>query len=221
MHSSVTGELIDWNELGALNWVRNLVSPVLFYDALVDLLRLICSDRGRSKQNSVDIHLEVGPHAISKSAVKETMSAHNIKDVKCVSVLWRNRNGLRPVQEAVGSLFAERGLVRMMEVNRYADENVYRLLKPLIDLPAYSWNHTRTYWTKSRFHKQYRNRQHPQLSLLGAPSPELSEKGKIWRGITRLSEQPWVKDHTIQTSILYGAAGFIAMVIEAASQVAE
>ena len=158
MHPSVTGKLIDWSELGALNWVRNLVSPVLFYDALVDLIGPICSDGGRSKQSSVDILLEVGPHAILRSAAKETMSAHNIKDVKHVSVLSRNRDRLRPVQEAVGSLFAEGVPVRVMEVNDYADTSMYRLLKPLLDLPAYSSSHTRTYWTESRFCKQYRNR---------------------------------------------------------------
>lgn len=46
MHSSVTGESIDWSEPGALNWVRNLVSPVLSYNALLDLLRPTDSDGG-------------------------------------------------------------------------------------------------------------------------------------------------------------------------------
>ena len=221
MHSSVTGESIDWSELGALNWVRNLVSPVLFYDALLDLLRLSDSNGSRTKQNAVDILLEVGPHATLKSAVTETMSVHNIKDVKYASVLSRKRNGVRTAQDAVGSLLAEGVPVRMMEVNKYADETLYGQPRPLTDLPAYSWNHTRTYWSESRFCKQHRNRQHPPASLLGAPFPELCEKGKIWRGIIHFSEESWLKDHTIESSILYPAAGFIAMVIEAARQVAE
>ena len=221
MHSSVTGESIDWSELGALNWVRNLVSPVLFYDALSDLLRPSDSNGSRTKQNAVDILLEVGPHATLKSAVTETMSVHNIKDVKYASVLSRKRNGVRTAQDAVGSLLAEGVPVRMMEVNKYADETLYGQVRPLTDLPAYSWNHTRTYWSESRFCKQHRDRQYPPTSLLGAPFPELSEKGKIWRGIISSSEESWLKDHTIETSILYPAAGFIAMVIEAARQVAE
>lgn len=221
MHSSVTGQSIDWSELGALNWVRNLVSPVLFYDALLDLLRPTDSEGGRPKQNAVDILLEVGPHATLKSAVTETMSVHNIKDVKYASVLSRNRNGVRTVLSAVGSLIAEGVPVRTMEVNKFADETLNGHLGPLIDLPAYSWNHTRTYWSESRLCKKHRNRQHPSTSLLGAPLPGLSEKGGTWRKITRFSEDSWLKDHTIETSILYPAAGFIAMVIEAARQVAE
>ncbi len=221
MHSSVTGESIDWSELTALNWVRNLVSPVLFYDALLDLIHPIQCDGGRIKQNAVDILLEVGPHATLKSAVKETLSVHNIKNVKYASALSRGRNGIRMVLGAAGSLLAEGVPVRMMKVNNYADQTLYGQRGPLVDLPAYSWNHTRTFWAESRFSKQHRNRHHPPSSLLGAPFPDLSEKGKMWRGIIRFSEEPWVKDHTIETSILYPAAGFIAMVIEAARQVAE
>ena len=218
MHSSVTGESIDWSELGALNWVRNLVSPVLFYSALLDLLRPIHINGGPTKQNAVDLLLEVGPHATLKSAVNETMSVHNIKDVKYASVLSRSRNGIRTILGAVGSLLAEGVPVRMMKVNNYTGDTLYG---PLVGLPAYSWNHTRTYWAESRFSKQHRNRQSPQSGLLGAPFPDLSEKGKIWRGIFHLSEEPWVKDHVIDEQILYPAAGFITMVIEAARQVAE
>ena len=221
MHSSVTGESIDWSELGALHWVRNLVSPVLFYDALSDLIRPIHSDGTRAKQNAVDILLEIGPHATLKSAVEATMSVGKIKDVKYVSVLSRKRNGIRTALEAAGILSAKGVPVRMMKVNNSTDETLHGQPKPLVNLPAYSWNHTRTYWAESRFCKQHRNRQHPPSCLLGAPFPELSEKGKIWRGIIRPSDESWVKDHVIQTSILYPAAGFIAMVIEAARQVAE
>ena len=221
MHSSVTGETIDWSELGALHWVRNLVSPVLFYDALSDLIRPIHSDGTRAKQNAVDILLEIGPHATLKSAVEATISAGNIKDLQYVSILSRKRNGIRTALDAAGTLLAKGVPVRMAKINRYTDETSYGQPEPLVGLPAYSWNHTRTYWAESRLCKQHRNRQHPQSSLLGAPFPELSEKGRIWRGIVRPSDELWVKDHVIQNSILYPAAGFIAMVIEAARQVAE
>lgn len=221
MHSSVTGEYIDWSELGALHWVRNLVSPVLFYDALLDLLRPMNSDGERTRHNAVDILLEVGPHATLKSAVEDITSVHGVKNVKYVSVLYRKQNGFRTALGAAGNLLAEGVPVHVMNVNGGADETSHRRPKPLVGLPAYSWNHNRTYWAESRFCKQYRNRQRPQSNLLGASYPELSEKGRIWRGMIRLSEEPWVKDHVIQTSNLYPAAGFIAMVIEAAQQVAE
>jgi zearalenone synthase (highly reducing iterative type I polyketide synthase) len=148
MHSSVTGESIDWSELGALNWVRNLVSPVLFYDALLDLLRPTDTNGRRTKQNAVDILLEVGPHATLSSAVKETMNVHNIKNVKYLSVLSRKRNGIRTALGAAGSLLVEGVPVRMMRVNNFADGARYGQLWPLIDLPTYSWNHTRTYWRR-------------------------------------------------------------------------
>ena len=221
MYSSVTGESIDWSELGALYWVRNLVSPVLFYDGLLELLRPTHSNGERAKQNAVDILVEIGPHSTLQSAVKETMGVHNIKNVRYASVLSRKQDGIRTVLGAAASLFAEGVPVRIMEVNSYAEDTLSGQPEPLVGLPAYSWNHTRSYWAESRLSKQHRSRQHPQTSLLGAPFPDLSEKGKIWRGVIRCSEESWVKDHNIEGSILYPAAGFIAMVIEAARQVVE
>lgn len=52
----------------------------------------------------------------------ETMSVHNIKDVKYASALSRKRTGVRTVLGAVGGLLAEGVPVRMMEVNKYVDE---------------------------------------------------------------------------------------------------
>lgn len=40
-----------------------------------------------------------------------------------------------------------------------------------------------------------------------------------WRGFFRLSENPWLKDHKVQTELLYPAAGMVVMAIEGAKQV--
>lgn len=44
MYSAVTGCAVESSELGPMYWVRNLVSPVLFYDALYQLLRPLQED---------------------------------------------------------------------------------------------------------------------------------------------------------------------------------
>ena len=40
-----------------------------------------------------------------------------------------------------------------------------------------------------------------------------------WRGFIRASESPWVQDHQVQNTIIYPAAGMLAMVLEGARQV--
>lgn len=91
----------------------------------------------------------------------------------------------------------------------------------LTDLPPYSWDHSRTYWAESRASKEFRLRKQPQRSLIGAPQPIYGENEHVWRGYLRLSDEPWVQDHQVLGTIVYPAAGYIAMAIEAARDIAD
>ena len=214
MHSAVTGELVEPSELGPINWVRNLVSPVLFYDALHDLLRPVEAGR-RSAETAVDVLLEIGPHSALQGPANQTMKKHGITGVDYRSLLSRGRNGLETALAAVGALFSQGSSVNIKEVNGDTDN-----AQTLVDLPSYNWNHSRTFWGESRITKEFRSRQHPRMRLVGAPCPTLGESERLWRGFMRISEEPWIRDHQIQGSIIYPAAGYICAAIEAACQLA-
>ena len=220
MYSAVSAGLVDAAELGPVYWVRNLVSPVLFSDAAYELLRPI--QRGkRTTETAIDVLLEIGPHSALQGPVSQIMKEYGIKDVDYRSVLSRGQNGIETAMAAAGALFAHGVAVDIKKVNYDADRVSNDLPRPLVNLPSYHWNHSKTYWGESRISKQYRLREYPQLSLLGAPCPTMGETERLWRGFLRISEQQWVRDHKIQNSILYPAAGYIAMAIEAACQIAE
>ncbi|MCJ1354257.1 MAG: hypothetical protein MMC33_004244 [Icmadophila ericetorum] len=219
MYSAVTGCSVESSELGSIYWVRNLVSPVLFYDAIYDLLRPL-QDGRRSTENSVDILLEIGPHSTLQGAVNQTMKKHGIAGITYQSVLKRGRNAVETALDAVGFLAAQNVHVDISQVNEDSDLTYKEPPRPLVNLPPYCWNHSRTFWAESRISKEYRFRAQPRLSLLGAPVPKMNETEHTWRGFFRISEQPWIRDHMIQTSILYPAAGYLAMAIEGASQIA-
>ena len=214
MYSAVTGEIVEPSELGPINWVRNLVSPVLFYDALYDLLRPMEAGR-RGSDTAVDVLLEIGPHSALQGPANQTMKEHGIKGVDYRSVLSRGKDGIQTALAAVGALFSQGLTVNVKEVNGDTDD-----AQPLVDLPSYNWNHSRTFWAESRVTKEFRSRQHPPMRLLGAPCPTFGESERLWRGFMRISEEPWIRDHQIQGSIIYPAAGYICAAIEAASQLA-
>lgn len=214
MYSAVTGELVEPSELGPINWVRNLVSPVLFYDALHDLLRPMEAGR-RASDTAVDVLLEIGPHSALQGPANQTMKHHGIKGVDYRSVLSRGKDSIHTALAAAGALFAQGLAVNVREVNGDTNE-----ARPLIDLPSYSWNHSRTFWSESRINKEFRFRQHPRTRLLGAPCPTLGESERLWRGFMRVSEEPWIRDHQIQGSIIYPAAGYICAAVEASRQLA-
>ncbi|ENH62001.1 Lovastatin nonaketide synthase [Fusarium oxysporum f. sp. cubense race 1] len=63
---------------------------------------------------------------------------------------------------------------------------------------------------------------HGAMSLLGTMA-ELWECDAIsfeprWRGFLRIAENPWIQDHQIQKTIIYPAAGMIAMALQGAYQ---
>lgn len=217
LFSSVTGCIVDPTELGPMSWVRNLIAPVLFYDAFHALLRPI-RDGIRSMQNNVDFLLEIGPHSALKGPIEQIMKQHGITGVGYQSVLLRGYDAVQTALATAGRLFVHGVNVDIEQINRYTNDDFPKAPQPLIDLPVYSWDHSRRFWSESRICKEYRGRKYPHSSLLGAPCSTFREGEMLWRGTWRVSETPWIRDHVAQGSILYPAAGYIAMVVEAAYQ---
>lgn len=217
MHSSVTSTSIEASQLGAINWVKNLTSPVLFSDAVYDMFRPLIG-KTRMEDNAVDVLVEVGPHSALRGPTTQTLEAHGIKNIPYHSILSRNQNSFETALNFAGAIFAHGAPIKISQVNRHGNDHV---IKPLIDLPPYPWKHSQNYWHDSRVEKEYLSRQMPKLSLLGAPSPAMSDRERVWRGYMRTSEEPWITDHKMQGSILYPGAGFVAMALEAACQTAD
>ena len=219
MISSVTGGLIRPGELGPAFWVRNLVSPVLFSDAIHELLRPSMNDAS-STLNAVDILVEVGPHSALQGPVSQVMKYHDISGVDYVSVLRRFQSAVHSALACAGFLFARGVHINLIQVNRQTDGGDDLSCRTLTDLPPYSWNHSRTFWHESRISKQRRSRNRPAQSLLGAPIATLNGFERSWRGFLRISEERWLRDYQLQSSFHYPTAGYIAMAIEGARETA-
>lgn len=220
MYSAVSGALADVEELGAINWVRNLTSPVLFYDAVLQLLLPSQNEQQRGEP-AVDILVEIGPHSALRGPINQIMKRHGIKGVDYQCILFRGKDAAHTALAAAGALFAQGVHVDISQANNDKDVAFGASPRPLVDLPPYCWNHSRTYWVESRISKQYRFRKHPPRSLIGAPCPTSGEAERLWRGFLRISDDPWVRDHMIQSTVLYPAAGYLAMAIEAACETAD
>lgn len=208
MFSSVTGQRVaSYTDLGPANWVRNLVSPVLFDQSVEALL----------KSGEVNVLLEVGPHAALAAPCQSTMSACGTT-LPYFSVLSRGKDAIETCLTAVGELWA-RGLdsVDLARVNAPCPAQRGNMKQ----LPVYAWNHTRTYWHESRLSVEHRNRSHPNYRFIGAPLPSLVAGEYMWRAFIRPTEEHWVLDHKIQGSVVYPAVGYVAMTVEAARQLAE
>jgi acyl transferase domain-containing protein len=88
-------------------------------------------------------------------------------------------------------------------------------MRVLTDLPSYPWNHQRRHWLEPRLNRALRERALPPHDLLGSFVPGTNPDAPSWRHILRAAEMPWVRDHVVQSNIVFPGAGYICLAIKA------
>ncbi|KAI1205736.1 reducing type I polyketide synthase [Annulohypoxylon truncatum] len=213
--SPVTGKRIyDAERLGPQHWVQNMTQPVLFASSFHNMI----SDEIEGQQQ-VDIVIEVGPHSALAGPIRQILKGSpSLKSlaVPYASCLERGKDAVRTIQTLAGFL-VERGYsVSTAQVNSPNGEGASHVVT---GLPSYPWNHTQRFWSESRMCVEHREREHPPHELLGTRLPGTSNKSPIWRHVIRAEEMPWLREHVVQNTMVYPAAGYIAMAVEAMRQV--
>lgn len=216
-YSSVAGMKLDGDKLGSQYWVSNMVSTVQFAPAL----RALCLDISTKRQKrksalNVDYLIEIGPHSALAGPIKETIKADSTLSngqLPYTSALQRDKDAVLTALGVASTLFESGYEVDFPAINRPSTTTSPSLL---VDLPPFSWDHSKRYWAESRTSKQLRLKSEPRADLLGTPSVDSTTLEPIWRNMLRHEEIPWVKDHRVQSNIVYPGAGYICMAIEAA-----
>ncbi|MCJ1244041.1 hypothetical protein MMC30_001238 [Trapelia coarctata] len=218
-YSSVTGERMDFCELGPSYWVTNMLCPVEFSDSLRNLcLDLSDERRERGLKSAVDILIELGPHSALAGPIKQILQADptlRTSSVRYFSALTRNKNAVETSLQLVAQLFKSGYPIEFNSINNASGELGH---SALVDLPPYAWNHSQSYEIESRESRNYRSRSSPRSDILGAHVRNALPLEPRWRNYVRPAEIPWVRDHRIQSDMVYPAGGFIAMAVEAACQ---
>lgn len=191
-------------------WVGNLLSPVLFSDALSALLET----QARLKTSPPNI-VEIGPHAALHGPIREVAES---RPSVYHSMLKRGKSAMRTVLGAVGALHTLGVPVDVSTLN--TSTNPEHTGQLLADLPSYPFDHSHTYWNESRISRSYRFRKVGRHDLLGAPAPDWNPANAIWTNRISISENPWIKDLQLNGVSMYPATGVLAMVIEACKQLA-
>ncbi|KAJ5339489.1 polyketide synthase [Penicillium brevicompactum] len=219
MFSCVTGALIDNCDLGGNYWVTNLLSQVKFSQALGGLINYSNTGRVKSLKEYcyVELMLEIGPHGAMQGPVKQNLKE---KGARCtsISVLDRKKDAAHSLLEAIGVLFQHGFEGNIVAANRQ-DTGVEPKL--LVDIPPFPWNHSHRYWHESARVSDYRFRKCARKDLLGVQDNKNGGYAPLWRHFLRLPENPWMEDHQVENTIIYPAAGMVAMALEAARETSE
>ncbi|MFM8808274.1 MAG: beta-ketoacyl synthase N-terminal-like domain-containing protein, partial [Chthoniobacterales bacterium] len=185
---TVTGERCRGEDCVSSYWARGIRQPVRFVDAVNSMAA-----------HGVDIWLELSAHPALAVSIQECLGAAG-KKVPVVSSARRERE-----QESI--VEAANDLHRLgVDLRFDAMTPSRRLLK----LPTYPWNKAR-WWSESG------EAQHARLSPggRGLLDARLLRSMPTW--ISRLDERhlAYLRDHRVDKHIVFPAAGFIEMALEA------
>ncbi|KAL8709002.1 MAG: hypothetical protein Q9220_006211 [cf. Caloplaca sp. 1 TL-2023] len=199
MLSSVTGEECSSEDLRNPDyWTRNLVSRVRFSSAL----RQISSFKSRGKAATkfdVDLICEIGPHGALKGPIRDNVKDLNLGPrVNYTSLLMKGHPATSTLMEAAGAFYYVGCSIDLLKTS--ADFVGTANFDMLTDLPPYPFDRTKRYW--------------------GETTADWNKHEARWTNSLSVDRHPWVKDHEINNTLLYPAAGFIIMAIEAARQTA-
>ncbi|OTA98515.1 hypothetical protein M426DRAFT_258551 [Hypoxylon sp. CI-4A] len=185
-------------------WRENLEQPVQFFSALKNLVQ------------GGDYHLiEIGPHHALQSPIKRILAHLDKSHLPYSPTLAKNQNAELSIKKLAGSLFSYGHTLKWQEVNAFAQGTSLPH-----SIPPYPWDYqSKLLWYEPRASVELRNRKYLRHELLG--SQQLAGNGLdwSWRNILRLGEVPWIRDHKLENQIIFPAAAYMVMAIEALSQV--
>lgn len=193
-------------------WRENLESHVRFEDAVSVVL-----------DGEKHHFIEVGPHSSLELPIKQTATSLDKAQDHYLysSLLVRDKDAAITALSLVGTLFLH-GHDELLFENIIADGPRSNLQGPklLTDLPPYPWDYTApVLWHEPRSVTEFRNRRYPRHDLLGSQVPGGSKLTTTWRNNLDINEVPWLKDHCLGPSVVFPAAAYLAMAVEAMCQV--
>jgi NADPH:quinone reductase-like Zn-dependent oxidoreductase/NADP-dependent 3-hydroxy acid dehydrogenase YdfG len=223
MFSSVTAAPISAKDIDALYWVKNMISPVRFSEAVNALVAQNPTENTNGKAAvSYAAAIEIGPAETLRGPLTQTLAAIDDRltnSILYTSMLSRRLNADVSALTAAGKLWAQGLDIDLHAVNFQGNSS--RKYQCLATLPPYPWNHNKAYSHESDWGKTYRYLEKPRTDLLGMRLPNQDPTEPRWHNWIRLSEQPWIADHKVQQRVMYPGSAMIVMAIQAARELVD
>ena len=212
-HSSDDLQVVVSKSMGAAYWRRNLEQPVQFSGALSSLV---------TQEKKIQL-IEIGPHSALKGPIQKIRKALGLdeKSLPYLSTLIRNEDANLRIKTLAGNLFTQGHELAWDYVNA-SDNLAEQSRKPKIlhHMAPYPWDYSGgLLWSEPRVSAELRHRKHIRHELLGTAALMGNGIDHSWRNILKPNEMPWIKDHKLEDHVVFPAAGYIAVAIEAVSQI--
>ncbi|KAG5772729.1 hypothetical protein H9Q72_001229 [Fusarium xylarioides] len=187
-------------------WVENMVNPVLFS---------VASELVAEASPPCHVALEVGPHPALKGPFNQTYKRATGSPLPYQGTVTRNVHDVEALSDSLGFLWSHLGK-SAVDFAAYTQAFSPSITTMAAGLPSYTWDHTQSFWRESRKSLNYRQRTEPPHPLLGARSVEDTADSMRWINYLRLEDVPWLEGHKVEGQVVYPAAGYLVMAMEAA-----
>ena len=202
--STVTGTAISGFELTPSYWGRNLREPVLFATAMESMI-----------SGGYRVFLEISPHPVLSSAMKEGLQASNQAGTVLAS-MHRGEAGPSSLLRSLGALYT---LGCPVDWDRLFPEG-----GKLVTLPPYPWQRQR-YWVEPRAGRKdallclEESSLEPVHPLLGRHVEVADADGKhLWEGLLDPQALPYLGEHRILGLIILPAGAFLEIALASLAQ---
>ncbi len=198
LYSTVNAAPVEGQELGAHYWGRNLRQSVLFHQTVSAMLG-----------DGIDTFIEMSPHPTLLNAIQQTAKAVN-REVLTLHSLRREEPAQQEMLGSLGELFVNGHPVDW--------QRIYPKDYERADLPNYPWQRER-YWPKEVLPANSRRQVNQEIFLAAPLALSTQADTYVWEIEVGVAGFSYLADHKVNGAVVFPAAAFIEIAIEAAAQV--
>lgn len=212
--SSVTGKKESYSPSMATYWVKNLVSPVLYTQAVTALVSPGTKDE---KATLADVIIEVGPHCALKNPTMQIVAETGLSgqaQATYSASLMRGTDAATAMLDLGSKLFISGANLHLGQVNKTTSSSCC----VVTDLPPYEWVKSTRYLHQSRMTHERLFNGTAYHYLLGWKSPSQGSE-HTFRNVFTINDIPWLRGHEIDGQVLFPFTGFISLATAAFASV--
>lgn len=193
-YSTVTGGELDGQAMDASYWWRNVRQPVRFRHAIEAMAA-----------DGVTILVEIGPHPIIQSYIRQTLRGQETP-AHPLSTISRQNSSADRLNRAVDDAWVLGA--------RLDWDLVFPVPGRHVELPTYPWQRERHWFpvTPEARGPAYSRWEGPLLGWRPAAGMPL------WEMVLDSQSMPFLADHQVGGAVVFPAAGFVEMALEASRQ---
>lgn len=205
LYSTVSGALAEADDYDANYWWLNVREPVFFAKAINQMV-----------EDGYTNFVEVGPHPVLSRSMGECLQKNNLEGVILPSIR-RQQPEQERLLNSLGALYTSRMIINWSSL--YPTGNC-------LVLPTYPWQDQSLWFEEMKVYldrarpRKVERRQGGGSTANGQIMAIATQKGMfVWQSIISTQNTPYLKDHRVQSSIIFPGAAYINALLSVAGEI--